>query len=218
MSEPIAYEDAVDLLDADHKRSKRFSSKYNALCEDGAAAGQAGRRLKICQALTVHAQIEEEIFYPAVREAIADDALMDEALQEHAEAKERSRRSRHGAGRQSYDARSGTRQGIDDHVLEEREQIFLKARLADLDLRGMVPELVKRKEACREGAPRAAKVARMKALGLHGPRDVKVKESAGRHHRASHDVLVKITSTNICGSDLHMYEGPTTWNRAASWP
>jgi hypothetical protein len=35
----------------------------------------------------VHAQIEEEIFYSAVRAAIADDALMDEALEEHAEAK-----------------------------------------------------------------------------------------------------------------------------------
>ena len=45
-------------------------------------------RRSICRALSVHAQIEEEIFYPAVRKVIGDDGLMDEALAEHAEAKE----------------------------------------------------------------------------------------------------------------------------------
>ncbi len=49
----------------------------------------------------------------------------------------------------------------------------------------------------------------MKALVYHGPRDVRVKEVPDAKIERPTDALVKITSTNICGSDLHMYEGRT---------
>ena len=49
----------------------------------------------------------------------------------------------------------------------------------------------------------------MKALVYMGPRDVQVKEVPDAKIERPTDVLVKITSTNICGSDLHMYEGRT---------
>jgi hypothetical protein len=50
-------------------------------------------------------------------------------------------------------------QDIDQHVLEERERIFLKARMASLDLRGMVPALVKRKEQLQKKAAMPARAA-----------------------------------------------------------
>ena len=49
----------------------------------------------------------------------------------------------------------------------------------------------------------------MKALVYNGPRDVSVKDVPDAKIERPTDVLVKITSTNICGSDLHMYEGRT---------
>ena len=49
----------------------------------------------------------------------------------------------------------------------------------------------------------------MRALVYHGPRDVKVDSVPDARVERATDVLVKITSTNICGSDLHMYEGRT---------
>ena len=49
----------------------------------------------------------------------------------------------------------------------------------------------------------------MKALVYNGPRDVQVKTMPDAKIECHTDVLVKITSTNICGSDLHMYEGRT---------
>jgi glutathione-independent formaldehyde dehydrogenase len=49
----------------------------------------------------------------------------------------------------------------------------------------------------------------MKALVYNGPRDVKVKKVPDPTIEHPTDVLVKITTTNICGSDLHMYEGRT---------
>ena len=89
MKEPVAYQDAVDLLDADHKAVKKMFIDFDALCEDGASPKQK-RALaqRICQALTVHALIEEEIFYPQVRDVTGDDSMLDEALEEHAEAKQ----------------------------------------------------------------------------------------------------------------------------------
>ena len=49
----------------------------------------------------------------------------------------------------------------------------------------------------------------MKALVYNGPRDVQVKEMPDAKIEKETDVLVRITTTNICGSDLHMYEGRT---------
>ena len=49
----------------------------------------------------------------------------------------------------------------------------------------------------------------MKALVYNGPRDVSVKKVADAKIEQPNDVLVRITATNICGSDLHMYEGRT---------
>lgn len=144
---PTAFEDAVDLLDTDHKAVKKMFIDFNALSDAQAPADErfalAG---KICDALTVHAQIEEEIFYPAVREAVGDE-LMDEALEEHAQAKAMIAQIQ--AMDEDDEALDETvkalGKAIDHHVLEEREQIFLKARLAPMDLKSLAQPLADRK-------------------------------------------------------------------------
>ena len=155
MKELVAFDDAVDLLDADHKAVKTMFIEYAALCEDNAPPDQKRALAEhICQALTVHAQIEEEIFYPAVRKALGDDALMDEALDEHADAKQTIAQIQAMAPTDAaFDAtvkQLGTL--IDQHVLEERGQIFLRARLAPLDLRGLTLQLLKRKKQLTKNA------------------------------------------------------------------
>ncbi len=157
MTQAVAYEDAVDLLDADHKAVKALFIKYNALCDDGAPAGDKQPvAQKICNELTVHAQIEEEIFYPQVREAVGEE-LLDEALQEHAEAKQAiAEIEGMSADDEGYDDKvKELGKMIDEHVLEEREQIFLLARLSPLDLRGMAVDLFNRKKqlAAKPAAP-----------------------------------------------------------------
>lgn len=148
MIEPIAYDDAVDLLDADHKAVKKMFIDFDAMCEGNTpAAEKRALAQRICGALTVHAQIEEEIFYPQVRKAIGDAALMDEALKEHAEAKKLIAQIQKMKANDAAldDSVKQLAKLIDAHVLEEREQIFLKALYAPLDLRGMVEPLLKRK-------------------------------------------------------------------------
>jgi len=160
MTPTVPFENAVDLLDADHKAVKIMFIEYNALCEDGAPA-PAKRALaeKICRALTVHAQIEEEIFYPAVRQTIGDDDLIEDALAEHAEAKtliaEIQRLKPTSDNHDALVKQLG--KAVDEHVLEEREQIFLQSMQAPLDLRRLAVSLFERKKKLMAAAPRAPK-------------------------------------------------------------
>ena len=72
-------------LTADHREVKALFEKYEKLAEDdGNAADRQALAKTICDMLTVHATIEEEIFYPAARKATEDDDLLDEAEVEHA--------------------------------------------------------------------------------------------------------------------------------------
>jgi hypothetical protein len=153
MKQAVAYDDAVDLLEADHKAIKKLFMDFGTLCEEGAPAQHKGALAqRICRALSVHSQLEEEIFYPQIREAIADDALMDKALEEHAEAKAMiARVAAMRAADAAYDAtvkELGKR--FDQHVLEERRHIFLKARYAALDLRAMMLQLLERQRQLKQ--------------------------------------------------------------------
>ena len=153
-----AYDDAVDLLDADHKAVKKLFIDFNALCDDGASP-DAKRQIadKICEALLVHTQIEEEIFYPAVRAGTGDEPLIEEATDEHAQAKETiAQIQAMDPGSDKYDD-TVKRLGelIDAHVLEEREQMFLEARQSQMDLRGLAVQLFERKRQLKAAAPKA---------------------------------------------------------------
>ena len=165
MKEIIAYDDAVDLLDADHNVVKKLFTDYNACCEDGSpAAARRGLAERICQELTVHAQIEEEIFYPEVRKAIGDDALMDEALAEHAEAKDLIARIQDMkvSGPDADETVKKLGKLIDQHVREERQQIFLQARQSALNLRALTVPLFERRKQLKGGDAAKPKAAAAK--------------------------------------------------------
>ena len=99
--------------------------------------------------LTVHAQIEEEIFYPALREAIKETDLLDEAEVEHASAKDLIAQIEEAADVDDmFDAKVIVLgEYIDHHVKEERNEMFVKARAArGLDLVALREQLEIRKE------------------------------------------------------------------------
>ena len=144
--------DACSLLDADHRKVKKMFKDYEELTGSKAAsASQKKRDLaeQICLELTVHAQIEEEIFYPALREAIKETDLLDEAEVEHASAKDLIAQIQAATDADDkFDAKvTVLGEYIDHHVKEERGDIFTKARAArKLDLVTMREVLQARKE------------------------------------------------------------------------
>lgn len=145
---PPKKHDAVNLLDADHIKVKKLFQEFNKLA-DAKAPADARKALadQICMELTVHAQIEEEIFYPAARAAIHDDPLLDEATVEHASAKELiAQIESMGADEPLFDAKVIVLgEYIDHHVTEEREDMFEKARKSKMDLVGLRDQLAARK-------------------------------------------------------------------------
>ena len=140
--------DAVDLLDADHIAVKKMFDQYKKLAESEAPADQRKQLAdQICMELTVHTQIEEEIFYPAMREASDEEDIMDEADVEHAGAKDLiAQISAMGADESHFDAKVKVLgEMIDHHVTEEREKMFPEARKSDLDLVAIAEQLQARK-------------------------------------------------------------------------
>lgn len=142
--------DACDLLDADHKAVKAMFKEYEALTESRSRSPAKKRQLadQICKELTVHATIEEEIFYPAVRKAIKDDALMNEATVEHASAKDLIAQIKGmDVSDPMFDAKvTVLGEYIDHHVKEERKEMFAQARKTKLDLVKMAEQLKLRKQ------------------------------------------------------------------------
>ncbi len=142
--------DAVALLSADHEAIAQLFRAFRSLAERDAAADaeKAALAEQICMHLSVHAQLEEEIFYPAVRDAIDDDALMDEAEVEHAAAKDliADISSMH-PGDSLFDATVAVLGDyVAHHVKDEQRLIFAKAKRARLDLHELGAELAARKQ------------------------------------------------------------------------
>jgi hemerythrin superfamily protein len=140
-------QDAIAMLTADHKKVKGLFSQFDKLKEDGSDEDKAGLVSTICNELKIHTAIEEEIFYPAVRKAIDDADLMDEALVEHAGAKDLiAQLEGMDTDDELYDAKvTVLGEQINHHVEEEEGQMFPKAKKAKIDTDALGAKMLKRK-------------------------------------------------------------------------
>ena len=140
--------DAIKLLTADHAEVHALFKKYSALCQAG-AEGEARQPLaeQICLLLTVHATIEEEIFYPEARDAGVDAALLDEAEVEHGSVQDLITQIRGmEPDDELYDAKVKVLgEYIDHHVKEEQDQMFPKCAKSEMDLKAIGAQMAARK-------------------------------------------------------------------------
>ena len=136
--------DAIALLEADHREVDDYFTAYDDLSD---AAEKKALADQICLALTVHAMIEEEIFYPAVREAVRAPDLLDEATVEHEGAKILiAQIEAMVPGQPLYDAKvTVLGEQVRHHVKEEEGELFPKVRDSKLDLRALGARLSARK-------------------------------------------------------------------------
>ena len=144
-------DDAIAMLSNDHKEVKALFKQYDQLVEAEAADDEkVAIAAEICQMLTVHATVEEEIFYPAAREALGEDEdLIDEADVEHATAKDLIAQIEGSSPDEDslYDAKVKVLgEYIDHHVKEEEGEIFPKAKKAKLDTAALGAEIAARKD------------------------------------------------------------------------
>jgi len=145
--------DAITMLKADHVEVRQLFDRFDELCAMHADADSRQSLIEnLCAVLTAHTMIEEELFYPAARQAIEDPRLLDHAIEDHARAKELIAQL---VDASASDALFNTRvhllrDAIEQHVTEEEAQLFPQVHKTGLDLKGMVPKMAARKEEILE--------------------------------------------------------------------
>ena len=138
--------DAVALLKADHRAVEKLFGQYEKAKDNDRKKALAD---KICLELRVHMQLEEEIFYPVSREFRKDEDIVDEAVVEHAAARDLMDEIEAMAPTEDlYDAKMTVLQEqIEHHVEEEETEYFPKVQKTDMDLRAVGARMAARKEA-----------------------------------------------------------------------
>lgn len=167
---------AIELLTADHRKVDQLFDQY----EDEKDAGEEARRAiaeRICGELTVHAQVEEEIFYPWLRENLEEDdmEMVEEAGVEHQSAKDLIAQIEGAATLdEAYDAKVKVLgEYVRHHVEEEENEIFPKVRDRKEELDELGQEMA------------ARKVELMEELGLEADDDGAVPASGKGATQAS---------------------------------
>src|SRR5215210_8518950 len=140
-------QDAIALLKQDHRTVEELFAQFEKASGEGRKQKLAGQ---ICLELSVHATIEEEIFYPAC-EGRVEEELLKEAYVEHDGAKVLIAEIEAGgeASDEFFDAKVTVLQEQIEHHVEEEEKrmegLFSQARKAGLDMEALGQELVQRK-------------------------------------------------------------------------
>ena len=145
---------ATQMLRQDHKKVKGLFIKFEQAKEVDAKRQVAEQAV---DELEVHAQVEEEVFYPAVKKAIESIELVDDAKQEHQTAKSLISQLKKMSGRDVGDDNdfetkfSELMQAIGHHVAEEEGEMFPEVEDSELDLSVLGAQMTKRQQEITKG-------------------------------------------------------------------
>lgn len=144
--------DAIALLEADHRQVEELFGQFEKASEDDRKLELA---TKICAALTVHASVEEEIFYPAFLAATEDMDMHHEAEIEHEGAKNLIAQIEDSSpDDEYYDSMVKVLSELIKHHVKEEEQpegMFAEARDSDMDLKALGEQMAARKAELESG-------------------------------------------------------------------
>ena len=157
--------DATALLDEDHDKLTALFQRFDDIRHSRALRQKEAIVALACRVLAVHTALEEEIFYPAVREAVGDDDMMDDAAADHEGAMALVRKL------ESMDASDA---GFNSkflalarhtmhHIAHEQDVVFPRARAAGLDLARLGERILERRQELLAGTPAAHLAARQVA-------------------------------------------------------
>jgi hemerythrin-like domain-containing protein len=142
-------QDALALLQLDHAQLKSLFRQFEAL---GKGEDQDERKSEliddICYLLTIHAMVEEELFYPTLRASLDIDELLDQAEAEHAGAKDLiGQLEIMFPGDEHYEATVAVlSEEVERHFELEESEIFRQARLGGIDLKRLGTQILERKQ------------------------------------------------------------------------
>ena len=142
---PSKVQDAIALLRADHKLVSALFAEYE---KTGSNSKKRTLVSKICTELSLHAQVEEEIFYPAVKKALNDKEMVPEATVEHATLKALIGQVEGiEPDGEMFDAKIKVlSEYVKHHVKEEQNEMFPQVKLTKLDLVELGSRMAARKK------------------------------------------------------------------------
>jgi hypothetical protein len=139
--------EAINMLKEDHERVEKAFKDFEKLDREDT---EAARQLvtMVCEELKLHTTLEEEIFYPAVREAIDDEDIMNEASVEHETAKMLIEQLENMPPDDPNFHATFTVLGeyVMHHVEEEEDEMFPQAKKSDLDFEALAQRMKERRE------------------------------------------------------------------------
>ena len=139
--------DAIDLLKQDHDKVEKAFKEFEKMDREDAATCQELIRV-VCEDLKTHTTIEEELVYPAVREAIEDEDIMNEASVEHETAKMliEQLENMQPDDPNYYATFTVLGEYVRHHIKEEESEMFPQVKKSDLDLKELGEQMRRRKE------------------------------------------------------------------------
>jgi len=147
--------DVLTLLREDHRHLEDLFDDYRDAAEGGLdPSGRAELARRACQLLATHAQLEEELFYPLLRDALGDALLLDEAEVQHATLKELlAQLSSSSPAEAFYDARMNVLgQYLQHHIRHEEDELFPFVESSELDLDEIGARMAGRRREIESGA------------------------------------------------------------------
>lgn len=138
---------AIELLKSDHEQVLQLFSDFEKMNKED-EDGKRDLVEKVCNQLTIHAEIEEEFFYPAMRDVLDEQDLLDEAQVEHDMAKQLiDDLESMEPDEDLYDAKfTVLGEYVKHHIEEEEKEILPKAKKAQLDLDTLGADMLDRKQ------------------------------------------------------------------------
>lgn len=148
------HQDALDVLAEDHKKVIKIFDQFKKLKSQSDTSEDEKQTLvqNASTELTIHTQVEEELFYPMLRDSIDEPDLLDEAQVEHASARQLiNELAAMQPDDELYDAKfTVLGEYMKHHIREEETELFPKAKKANLDLEAMGDDIRQRKQQLRE--------------------------------------------------------------------
>lgn len=140
--------DAIAMLKADHDAVKKLFEEFESIKDDANASEKEALVNQICTELTTHMELEEALFYPASREAIDDEELVNEAEIEHNGAKELIEQLMEmDSDDEMFDAKVKVlSEYIEHHVEEEEKEMFPQVKKSEIDVLALGEEMAQLKE------------------------------------------------------------------------
>jgi hemerythrin-like domain-containing protein len=144
--------EAIEMLIEDHRKVQKMFKEFEKMKDGDDEEGKRELVEHACAELKIHTSIEEEIFYPAAREALEEGDLVAEALVEHGSAKQLIEQLEGAdSADETYDATfTVLGEYVNHHIEEEQNEMFPQLKKAELDWDTLAAEMQQRKQELQE--------------------------------------------------------------------